>query len=148
MPISPIGLIPAGLTRPLAENAYEDPQVNAWSLEIRKYDAFIFLTPQYNWSFTGAIKVAIDHLYFEWVGKTGMVVAYGSRGGGRAAGHMRQVIMGLRMHAREESVELAIKPDMDVEDATKLWDEAGKGSDLVEKFKEMLEDVGKEPPKY
>lgn len=149
VPISPTtSVIPAGLKLPLPDNAYGDPQVDAWSLEIRKYNAFIFLTPQYNWSFTGAIKVAIDHLYHEWHGKTGMVVAYGNRGGGKAAGHLRQVLQGIRMKTREESLELPIKPDMDVEVAETLWKDAGKEEELLKRFEELLEDIGKEPPAY
>jgi NAD(P)H-dependent FMN reductase len=51
-PISPHGAtIPAHQPLPLPDNAYGDSAVNAWSKEVDKYTGFIFLTPQYNWSF-------------------------------------------------------------------------------------------------
>lgn len=51
-----------------------------WSNEIRKYDSFIFVTPEYNGMITGALKDAIDYLYFEWKDKPFGIVGYGGRG--------------------------------------------------------------------
>jgi NAD(P)H-dependent FMN reductase len=49
LPISPSGTtIPAKLALPLEENPYEDEEVNVWSRTMRGFDAYIFLTPQYN----------------------------------------------------------------------------------------------------
>jgi NAD(P)H-dependent FMN reductase len=52
------------------------------------------VTPQYNWSIPGALKVAIDHLFHEWGGKPMFMVTYGARGGGKAAGHLRDIWTG------------------------------------------------------
>lgn len=145
LPISP-SVVPAGLPKPLLENAYNDVQIDAWSLEVRKYDAFVFLTPQYNWSFTAAAKVAIDHLFFEWVGKPGMVVAYGNRGGGLAAGQLNQVLKGLRMQTREDPLELILKVGGEVDVFTKLWEEEGKPKALLERFNNLLVDVSNPAP--
>ena len=109
LPVSPQGTpIPAHQPLPLAENAYSDHAVNAWSREIRQYQGYIFVTPQYNWSFPAAVKCAIDHLFYEWVGKPAMIVSYGSRGGGKANAQLRQVLLGTRMHSWEGKVELSI----------------------------------------
>ncbi|KAF7364707.1 NAD(P)H-dependent FMN reductase [Mycena venus] len=96
-------IIPAGIARPIAETAYADPATNAWSALVRSFDAFIFLTPQYNWGYPASLKLALDALYHEWAGKPALVLSYGNRGGGKAAGQLRQVLEGsahARLHAR------------------------------------------------
>ncbi|KAJ6585596.1 NADPH-dependent FMN reductase-like protein, partial [Mycena capillaripes] len=58
---------------------------------------FIFLTPQYNWGYPAALKLALDALYFEWTNKPVLVLSYGNRGGGKSAAQLRQVLDGLHM---------------------------------------------------
>jgi multimeric flavodoxin WrbA len=97
LPISPSGTtIPAKLALPLEENPYEDEEVNVWSRTMRGFDAYIFLTPQYNWSFPGSLKVVLDHLFHEWSGKPMMVISYGGHGGGKGSAHLKEVWKGLR----------------------------------------------------
>ncbi|KAJ7814054.1 NADPH-dependent FMN reductase-like protein [Mycena leptocephala] len=100
-------IIPAGIARPIADTAYADPATNAWSAVVRSFDAFIFLTPQYNWGYPAALKLALDALYHEWRGKPAMVLSYGNRGGGKSAGQLRQVLDGLHMRVCVRGVELA-----------------------------------------
>ncbi|KAJ7456732.1 putative NADPH-dependent FMN reductase Lot6 [Mycena galericulata] len=100
-------MIPAGLQQPIHDSSYADPSTNAWSALVRSFDAFIFLTPQYNWGYPAALKLALDALYYEWRGKPALVVSYGNRGGGKAAGQLKQVLQGLHMHVCERGVELA-----------------------------------------
>lgn len=64
---------------------YVHAHTRAWSARISALDAFVFVTPQYNWSLPAALKNALDYLFHEWAGKPAMVVSYGGRGGGRAA---------------------------------------------------------------
>ncbi|KAJ7160256.1 NADPH-dependent FMN reductase-like protein, partial [Mycena filopes] len=99
-------IIPAGLARPVPPAAYADADTNAWSAHISSFDAFVFLTPQYNWGYPAALKLALDALFHEWTGKAALVVSYGARGGGKAAGQLRQVLAGLRMRVCERGVEL------------------------------------------
>eukprot|EP00698_Gefionella_okellyi_P000144 TRINITY_DN10135_c0_g1_i1.p1 TRINITY_DN10135_c0_g1~~TRINITY_DN10135_c0_g1_i1.p1 ORF type:complete len:229 (+),score=32.48 TRINITY_DN10135_c0_g1_i1:160-846(+) len=76
---------------------YTSEHTRAWSSKISSGDAFVFVTPQYNWGYPAGLKNALDHLYKEWKTKPAMIVSYGSRGGGKAAAQLRQVLDGLRM---------------------------------------------------
>ena len=80
-----------------SKGVYTQDSTRRWSSKIAQADGFVFLTPQYNWSYPAALKNALDHLYREWHGKPALVISYGHRGGGRAAVHLQQVLEGLRM---------------------------------------------------
>ncbi|KAJ7490682.1 putative flavoprotein [Mycena latifolia] len=77
-----------------------------WSALVRSFDAFIFLTPQYNWGYPASLKLALDALYHEWNGKAALVLSHGVRGGGLAANQLRQALAGLHMRVCERGVEL------------------------------------------
>jgi len=77
--------------------AYALEHTRAWSGKVSEGDAFVFVSPQYNWGYPAPLKNALDHLHREWSGKPAMIVTYGSQGGGRCADQLRQVLQGLRM---------------------------------------------------
>jgi NAD(P)H-dependent FMN reductase len=76
---------------------YQFEHTRAWSRKIAEADAFVFVTPQYNWGYPAPLKNALDHLYKEWAGKPAMIVTYGGHGGGRCAEQLQQVCEGLHM---------------------------------------------------
>jgi NAD(P)H-dependent FMN reductase len=80
-----------------AGGAYEFEHTRAWSRKIAGAEAFVFVTPQYNWGYPAPLKNALDHLYGEWAGKPAMIVTYGGHGGDRCAEQLRQVCEGLHM---------------------------------------------------
>jgi len=80
-----------------ALGAYSQPHTRAWSAKIAGADAFVFVTPQYNWGYPAPLKNAIDHLHAEWRGKPLVIVSYGGHGGGKCAAQLRQVAEGLKM---------------------------------------------------
>jgi NAD(P)H-dependent FMN reductase len=80
---------------------YVHEHTRAWSRLIRQYDAFIFVTPQYNWSIPASLKNALDYLFHEWAGKPAGIVTYGGRGGGKAGNHLQSILTGLRMRPAE-----------------------------------------------
>jgi NAD(P)H-dependent FMN reductase len=86
---------------------YAHAHTRAWSAEITRYDAFIFVTPQYNWGYPAVVKNAIDYLYNEWRGKPAAVVSYGGHGGGKCNQQLREVLAGVRMRVIGKGVELA-----------------------------------------
>lgn len=49
----------------------------AWAQRIDALDAAVILTPQYNGSYPGALKDAVDYLYQEWQGLPTLLVGYG-----------------------------------------------------------------------
>ncbi|KAF3940820.1 hypothetical protein ABW19_dt0203224 [Dactylella cylindrospora] len=58
---------------------YSTELARRWSREISSHQGFIFLVPEYNGSFAGALKNAFDYLYNEWSNKPAMIVSYGAR---------------------------------------------------------------------
>jgi NAD(P)H-dependent FMN reductase len=78
-------------------NQYTKPHTKAWSQTIAKYDGYIFVTPEYNHSTSGALKNAIDYLYVEWNNKAAAFVSYGSMSGARAVEQLRPVMAELQI---------------------------------------------------
>lgn len=76
---------------------YTQPHTKAWSQTIAKYDGYIFVTPEYNHSTSGALKNAIDYLYAEWNNKAAAFVSYGSMSGARAVEHLRTIMAELQI---------------------------------------------------
>lgn len=78
---------------PPSMGQYSQPHTKAWAAKIAPFDAFVFVTPEYNHATSGALKNAIDFLYKEWNNKAAGFVGYGSAGGARAVENLR-LIMG------------------------------------------------------
>jgi len=145
-------IIPAGLARPVPENAYADPATNAWSTLVQGFDAFIFLTPQYNWGYPASLKLALDALYHEWTAKPALVISYGNRGGGKSAGQLRQVLDGLHMRVCARGVELAFGQGHDLgggviaKETNERWRAEDKKEELVAAWEELEGLINTEPP--
>ena len=56
---------------------YSKPHTIAWSERVQSADAFVFVTPEYNYSYSPALKNAIDFLNSEWWMKPLGFVSYG-----------------------------------------------------------------------
>jgi NAD(P)H-dependent FMN reductase len=56
---------------------YTKPHTIAWSKRVAAADAFIFVTPEYNYSYSPALKNALDYLSREWWRKPVGFVSYG-----------------------------------------------------------------------
>lgn len=82
---------------PPAAGKYQNDHTKKWSEVISSYDAYVWVTAEYNHGVPGALKNAIDYLYNEWVKKPVAIVSYGSAGGVRAAEHLRQIAGELQM---------------------------------------------------
>ena len=80
-----------------ATGEYFHNHTRAWSRKVSGGDAFVFVTPQYNWGYPAPLKNALDHLYKEWAEKPAAIVAYGGHGGDKCAEQLRQVLLGLHM---------------------------------------------------
>jgi hypothetical protein len=71
---------------------YRKDHTKAWSAKIDSFDAFIFVTPEYNHGIPGALKNAIGFLYREWNNKVAGFVSYGGAGGVRSVEQLRLVM--------------------------------------------------------
>ncbi|MCC5955582.1 MAG: NAD(P)H-dependent oxidoreductase [Natronohydrobacter sp.] len=93
----------------VASNAWvpsEDAAARKWQETIGRFDGFIFVTPEYNRSITGALKNALDQAYVEWNRKAFGIVSYGSVGGTRAAEHLRTIGIELQMASTRSAVHI------------------------------------------
>ncbi|KAJ5090860.1 NADPH-dependent FMN reductase Lot6 [Penicillium argentinense] len=109
LPLYDESVIPASLPTSNPAPHYSKAHTRAWSNTVQKYDAFIFVTPQYNWSIPASLKNALDYLFHEWKGKPAGIVTYGSRGGVKAAEHLRGILTGLRMRVVGTAPGLPVK---------------------------------------
>lgn len=61
---------------------YTEPKTIGWSATVEALDAFVFVTPEYNFSMPPSLVNALDHLYHEWSYKPAGFVSYGGMSGG------------------------------------------------------------------
>jgi NAD(P)H-dependent FMN reductase len=71
---------------------YAHQHSKTWSAKIASFDAYVFVTPEYNHATSAALKNAIDFLYHEWVNKAAGFVGYGGASGTRAVENLRLVM--------------------------------------------------------
>jgi NAD(P)H-dependent FMN reductase len=90
---------------------YEHAHTKAWSARVDAADAFVFVTPEYNYGFTAPLKNAIDYLHVEWQYKPVGFVSYGGVAAGtRAVQMLKQVVTTLKMVPVVESVNIPFYP--------------------------------------
>jgi NAD(P)H-dependent FMN reductase len=78
-----------------------------WSRRVERVDAFVFVTPEYNFGYNAALKNAIDYLSEEWANKAAGFVSYGGVAAGtRAVQQLKQVLTALKMVTVAESVNI------------------------------------------
>ena len=76
---------------------YNSEAVQKFANKIKEADAFIIVTPEYNYGYPSALKNALDSIYVEFNNKPVAFVAYGGVGGARAMEQLKQVSIGLQM---------------------------------------------------
>jgi NAD(P)H-dependent FMN reductase len=85
--------------------AYTKPHTIAWSELVDGCDAIVFVTPEYNHSFSAPLKNAIDYLSQEWAFKPLGLISYGGFAGGvRAVAALKPIAAQLKMVPLPESV--------------------------------------------
>ncbi len=96
---------------PASLGKYSKEHTKKWAAKIESFDAFVFVTAEYNHSIPGALKNAIDFLYKEWNNKAAGFVSYGSAGGVRAVEHLRLVMGELMIADVRAQVMLSLATD-------------------------------------
>ena len=98
---------------PPSQGKYSKAHTKRWAEKIAPLDAFVFVTPEYNHSTSGALKNALDFLYAEWNNKAAGFVAYGSAGGTRAVEHLRLIMAELQIADVRAQVALSLSEDFE-----------------------------------
>lgn len=98
---------------PATLGQYAHDHTLAWSEKIASFDGYLFVTPEYNHSTSGALKNAIDFLYGEWNNKAAGFISYGSVGGTRAVEHLRLIMSELQVATVRAQVALTLTGDFE-----------------------------------
>jgi NAD(P)H-dependent FMN reductase len=92
---------------------YNKPHTKAWGAKIDNFDAYVFVTPEYNHGTSGALKNAIDFLFVEWNNKTAGFVSYGGAGGACAVEQLHLVLAEVQMDTVRNQVLLSMFTDFE-----------------------------------
>lgn len=99
---------------PPALGQYSQPHTKAWAEKIAEFDAFVFVTPEYNHGIPGALKNAIDFLFREWHHKAAGFVSYGGHANGsRAVEQLRLVLAEVHVAGVRAQVLLSLFSDFE-----------------------------------
>lgn len=98
---------------PPSMGQYQHEHTKRWAAKIASFDAFVFVTPEYNHSTSGALKNALDYLFAEWNNKAAGFVSYGSVGGARAVEHLRTIMAELMIADVRAQVMLSLFTDFE-----------------------------------
>ena len=86
---------------------YQHEHTKRWSAIVSRADAFVFVTPEYNFSTPPSLVNALDYLLKEWAYKPAAFVSYGGISGGmRSVMMTKSILTTLRMVPILEAVNL------------------------------------------
>lgn len=72
---------------------YQHDHTKAWSASVAAADAFVFVTPEYNYGPPPSFVNALNYLYQEWNYKPAAFVSYGGVSGGTRAVQMEKLLL-------------------------------------------------------
>ncbi len=99
---------------PASAGKYANDHTRAWAEKVASFDGYVFVTPEYNHSTSGALKNAIDFVYGEWNNKAAGLVSYGaSASGSRAAEHLRLVLGEVQIADVRQQVAFSLMTDFE-----------------------------------
>lgn len=98
---------------PPSMGQYSQEHTKRWAAKIATFDAYVFVTAEYNHGIPGALKNAIDFLFAEWNNKAAGFVGYGSAGGTRAVEHLRLVMAEVQVATVRNQVMLSLHDDFE-----------------------------------
>lgn len=86
---------------------YQHEHTRAWSARVERADAFVFVTPEYNFGAPPSLVNALDYLAVEWAYKPVGFVSYGGVSGGlRSVQMAKQLVTALKMMPMVEAVSI------------------------------------------
>ncbi|MDB4981442.1 MAG: NADPH-dependent reductase [Myxococcales bacterium] len=111
---------------------YEHAHTKAWSETVAAADAFVIVTPEYNYATPPSLLNAIDYLHKEWAYKPVGFVSYGGpAGGARSVAMTKQVTTALKMMPMIETVMISMFPQFMVDGAFKQTETHEKAATVM-----------------
>ena len=92
---------------------YSHEHTKTWSDKIASFDAYVFVTPEYNHGTSAALKNAIDYLYREWNNKAAGFVSYGGHAGGARAVEQLRIMAEVMVATVRAQVLLSLLTDFE-----------------------------------
>lgn len=121
---------------PAALGQYTHRHTKRWAATIASFDAFVFVTPEYNHGVSAALKNAIDYLYAEWNDKAAGFVGYGGAGGVRAVEQLRLIMGNLRIADVTAQVSLSLFTEF--ENFTSFKPDPRREAEVVELLDQVI----------
>jgi NAD(P)H-dependent FMN reductase len=91
-----------------AMRKYEHSHTKRWSESVASADAFLFVTPEYDYFVPASLVNAIQCLFHEWTYKAAAIVSYGGVSGGlRGSQELRQLLGNVNVMAINQPVPVA-----------------------------------------
>src|ERR1051326_6330006 len=88
-----------------SRRTYTQEHTKKWSASVSQADAFVFVTPEYNYGPPPSLLNALDFLFWEWQYKAVGLVGYGGvLGGGGSTHAIKPTIVSLKMMPIPENV--------------------------------------------
>ena len=88
---------------------YQHESTKRWSAIVDGSDAFVFVTPEYNYTLPPALVNALDTVYHEWTYKPVGFVSYGGISGGmRSVQTAKLMVTGFKMMPIVEAVNIPL----------------------------------------
>ncbi len=119
------------------DNTQSQPEAKEYAEKVEKADGLIVVSPEYNHSFPGELKMMLDMAYRQYFNKPiGFCgVSAGPLGGARAVENLRLVSVELHMVPIREALYFPVVQD--------LFDENGKINDdaYLRRFKRFLDEL-------
>ncbi|MFD3852499.1 MULTISPECIES: NADPH-dependent FMN reductase [Brevibacterium] len=97
---------------PAGAQMYANAHTKAWAAKLDEFDAFIFVTPEYNHSISGSLKNALDFVAAEFNHKVAGIVNYGADKGVRAAEHLRHILANYKVAVVRDQASFSIFTDV------------------------------------
>lgn len=92
---------------------YEHDHTKAWSASVAAADAYVFVTPEYNYGPPPSLVNALNYVYREWNYKPASFVSYGGVSGGlRAVQVEKQILTTLKVMPIPEQVTIPMAGQM------------------------------------
>jgi NAD(P)H-dependent FMN reductase len=100
-------------------------EVKAWLDKIDAFDAYIFVTPEYNHTIPAVLKNSIDYITWELQRKPAAVISHGSAGGARAATDLKEVL------SESRSAIIPTLPQLSISGMSEQIDESGELAESI-----------------